>query len=295
MNEIDLQDLRTEAPARLARRVLRAVEEADDYVGIPGPRGPLFVAFNELGISCVDSAGRGPEAFEEYFVGRFGRALRPADPPPPGLAHALETGDGKKLRYDLRGLTEFEVAVLGKALEIPRGEVRSYGWIAREIGRPKAVRAVGSALGHNPVPVVIPCHRVVRSDGMIGNYALGAPMKRELLDTEGVDVDGIEQLAASGALLPESIGNRLHLCLQGALRGGAQFSLKPAISHSGCSFGDAQRQAPVANRPGAARRSHGLAERGITPRGTERTIGNRRRKAAPTLRVSDVRRLASDD
>jgi len=198
MNEIDLQDLRTEAPARLARRVLRAVEEADDYVGIPGPRGPLFVAFNELGISCVDSAGRGPEAFEEYFVGRFGRALRPADPPPPGLAHALETGDGKKLRYDLRGLTEFEVAVLGKALEIPRGEVRSYGWIAREIGRPKAVRAVGSALGHNPVPVVIPCHRVVRSDGMIGNYALGAPMKRELLDTEGVDVDGIEQLAASG-------------------------------------------------------------------------------------------------
>jgi O-6-methylguanine DNA methyltransferase len=83
-------------------------------------------------------------------------------------------------------------------LEIPKGEVRSYGWVAREIGRPKAVRAVGSALGHNPVPVVIPCHRVVRSDGMIGNYALGAPMKRELLDTEGVDVEGIEQLAASG-------------------------------------------------------------------------------------------------
>jgi O-6-methylguanine DNA methyltransferase len=182
----------------LADRVMRAVDAADDYVEIPGPRGPLYIAFNEEGISCVDAAGDGPEAFEEYFVGRFGRALRAASAPPRGLAHALERGDGRKLRYDLRGLTEFEVAVLRKALEIPKGEVRSYGWVAREIGRPKAVRAVGSALGHNPVPVVIPCHRVVRSDGMIGNYALGAPMKRELLDTEGVDVEGIEQLAASG-------------------------------------------------------------------------------------------------
>ena len=52
-----------------------------------------------------------------------------------------------------------------KALEIPRGEVRPYGWIAAEIGRPKAVRAVGTALGHNPVPLIVPCHRVVRSDG----------------------------------------------------------------------------------------------------------------------------------
>ena len=200
MNDIDraLTELRVEAPRRLAENVLRAVAEADDYVEIPGPRGPLFVAFNERGISCVDAAGDGPEAYEAYFVGRFGRALRPASAPPRRLAHALETGDGRKLRYDLRGLTEFEVAVLRKALEIPRGEVRSYGWIAREIGRPKAVRAVGSALGHNPVPVVIPCHRVVRSDGMIGNYALGAQMKRELLDTEGVDVEGIERLAASG-------------------------------------------------------------------------------------------------
>ncbi|HEY2803476.1 MAG TPA: methylated-DNA--[protein]-cysteine S-methyltransferase [Actinomycetota bacterium] len=200
MNDIEtaLGDLREKAPPRLTDRVMRAVEAADDYVEISGPRGSLFIAFNEEGTSCVDAAGEGPEAFEEYFVGRFGRALRAASAPPRGLAHALETGDGRKLRYDLRGLTEFEVAVLRKALEIPKGEVRSYGWIAREIGRPKAVRAVGSALGHNPVPVVIPCHRVVRSDGMIGNYALGAPMKRELLDTEGVDVEGIEQLAASG-------------------------------------------------------------------------------------------------
>jgi O-6-methylguanine DNA methyltransferase len=211
MNDIDgaLRDLRAEAPPRLAERVLRGVREADDYVEISGPRAPLFVAFNDAGISCVDAAGGGSDAFEEYFIGRFGRALRPANAPPRGLAHALETGDGRKLRYDLRGLTQFEVAVLRKALEIPRGEVRSYGWIAREIGRPKAVRAVGSALGHNPVPVVIPCHRVVRSDGMIGNYALGSPMKRELLDTEGVDVEGIERLAASGVRFVGSDSTRI--------------------------------------------------------------------------------------
>ena len=68
--------------------------------------------------------------------------------------------------------------MLTKTLEIPSGEVRPYGWVAREIGRPKAVRAVGSALGRNPVPVLIPCHRVVRSDGHVGNYGLGVPMKR---------------------------------------------------------------------------------------------------------------------
>jgi O-6-methylguanine DNA methyltransferase len=194
----ELTGLRAKAPARLLRNVNRAIREPDDYVEIDGPRGPLMVAFSADGISCIDAAGEGPDAFEAYFVGRFHRGLRAATAPPRGLADALAAGNTKRLRFDLRGLTEFERAVLRKALEIPRGEVRSYGWIAREIGRPRAVRAVGSALGNNPVPVAIPCHRVVRSDGTIGEYALGSPMKRELLGAEGVDVAGIEQLAASG-------------------------------------------------------------------------------------------------
>ena len=76
-------------------------------------------------------------------------------------------------KVDLRGLSEFEQAVLLKAREIPRGQVRTYGWIASEIGRPLAVRAVGTALRKNPVPIFIPCHRVVRSDRQLGQYALG--------------------------------------------------------------------------------------------------------------------------
>jgi O-6-methylguanine DNA methyltransferase len=86
-----------------------------------------------------------------------------------------------------------------KALEIPRGEVRPYGWIAAEIGRPKAVRAVGTALGHNPVPLIVPCHRVVRSDGTLGQYSLGGPEnKRTILAAEGADPDELEGLARAG-------------------------------------------------------------------------------------------------
>jgi O-6-methylguanine DNA methyltransferase len=107
-------------------------------------------------------------------------------------------GVRSNVHFDLRGLSEFERAVLLKALEIPRGEVRPYAWIAREIGRPKAVRAVGTALGHNPVPLLIPCHRVVRSDGRIGDYALGSDAKRAILRAEGVEPADLETLARAG-------------------------------------------------------------------------------------------------
>ena len=70
-----------------------------------------------------------------------------------------------------KDLTDFEWQVLQAALAIPLGETRSYQWVANRIGRPKAVRAVGSALRKNPYPLIIPCHRVVKSDGSLGAYA----------------------------------------------------------------------------------------------------------------------------
>jgi O-6-methylguanine DNA methyltransferase len=100
---------------------------------------------------------------------------------------------------DLRGATEFEQAVWRKTLEIPRGEIRPYGWVAAEIGKPAAVRAVGTALGHNPIPLVVPCHRVVRSDGLNGNYSMGGPAnKRRILRIEGLDPDELEAQARAG-------------------------------------------------------------------------------------------------
>ncbi len=70
------------------------------------------------------------------------------------------------------------------ALSIPRGETRTYAQVAASIGRPRAYRAVGNALNANPFPVLVPCHRVVRSDGRIGGYAYGAAAKRRLLKLE---------------------------------------------------------------------------------------------------------------
>lgn len=81
-------------------------------------------------------------------------------------------------------LTDFEWKVLAAAASIPLGETRSYQWVARKIGRPKAVRAVGQALGKNPFAPIIPCHRVVRSDGSLGGYAGGLKKKKQLLNLE---------------------------------------------------------------------------------------------------------------
>jgi len=198
-----LRALRVEAPPGFVDAVMDRVglHESDRFVTVRGPAGDLFVAFNDSGISAVMPAALfddDPKKFALHHRRETGRPAAPAARPPTGLAAALRSGRGTGLRYDLSGLTPFERAVLGKTLEIPSGEVRPYGWVAREIGRPRAVRAVGSALGRNPVPVLIPCHRVVRSDGHIGNYGLGVPMKKTLLHAEGVDIDRLERLADAG-------------------------------------------------------------------------------------------------
>ncbi len=110
--------------------------------------------------------------------------------PAPAVLEALVTGDARALRFDLSG-TAFQQGVLRATLTIPVGQVRSYGWVAAQLDRPAAVRAVGSALGRNPVPLLIPCHRVVRSDGQLGQFGFGTEMKRRLLAGEGADVGSL--------------------------------------------------------------------------------------------------------
>ncbi len=87
----------------------------------------------------------------------------------------------KVIRYQF---TDFQKKVYKAVLSIPIGEVRSYNWVAKRIGRSKAVRAVGTALRKNPFAIIIPCHRVVKSDGSLGGYSRGVKRKRKLLDLE---------------------------------------------------------------------------------------------------------------
>lgn len=167
--------------------------ETDEYVLVEGPVGPLFVAFGDRGLTRVAPAGPPDLAraeFERQYELRFGRRPTPAAVAPPGLLAALHDGSPRGLTVDLSGLSAFGRAVLSVTAEIPFGQVRSYAWVAAEVGRPAAVRAVGSALGRNPLPVVIPCHRVIRSDGRVGEYGFGAECKRALLEREGVELDG---------------------------------------------------------------------------------------------------------
>jgi O-6-methylguanine DNA methyltransferase len=204
--EKDLRDLgRVRAPEGFAERVLAAVGimpgVVDAYAEVDTPFGVLQVAWNAEGVSGLRLARDG-EDFERWFAGRLGRRPVRAPAPPERLLAQVEdviAGRSRRFRFDLGGLSSFQQEVLRKTLEIPRGEVRSYSWVAREIGRPRAVRAVGTVLGHNPIPVLIPCHRVVRSDGALGEYSMGGtPVKREILSREGVDPEWLEELAASG-------------------------------------------------------------------------------------------------
>jgi len=190
------------APASLLPAVLARVGLADRYWRLKSPVGTVYVAASPAGISMVSRAKSAGE-FERSFERQRGRPIAKSTSRPPAAVRALmknlKRRDRAKLQFDLRGLSEFERAVLLKALEIPGGEVRPYSWIAREIGHPEAVRAVGTALGKNPVPLLIPCHRVVRADGTLGQYSMGGSrVKRALLEVEGVEPNTIEELAAKG-------------------------------------------------------------------------------------------------
>jgi methylated-DNA-[protein]-cysteine S-methyltransferase len=108
------------------------------------------------------------------------------------LARQLEQYfSGERLTFELElepEGSELQKEVWRELLAIPRGETRSYGQIAKKIGRPGAARAVGRANATNPIPVIVPCHRVIGSDGSLTGFGGGLPMKKELLRREGVEV-----------------------------------------------------------------------------------------------------------
>lgn len=139
-----------------------------------------------------------PEANESRLRARLAMRFPGAREasPPPAVADAMqriehhlggETADFSDVELDLDATTNFEDAVYAAARAIPCGEVRTYGEIAQAIGEPGAARAVGAALGRNPVPIIIPCHRILGSHGKSGGFSApgGAATKFRMLEAEG--------------------------------------------------------------------------------------------------------------
>jgi methylated-DNA-[protein]-cysteine S-methyltransferase len=115
------------------------------------------------GVCDLDSLGDLPQRLRRYLEGE------PVDFPD---------------RLDFAGASHFQQDVWQVAQSIPYGETRSYAWVAAQLGLSKAARAVGQALGRNPLPIVVPCHRVIGSDGGLGGFSAGLEMKRHLLRLE---------------------------------------------------------------------------------------------------------------
>jgi methylated-DNA-[protein]-cysteine S-methyltransferase len=185
--ETHLADLREQAPIDLERTSVIAAGAGDLVAAVDSRFGPLWIAWSNAGITGLTPVFASPTI--ESFVEHHRRVTYEATSLPKPLAHqigtALDSGESDDLAFDLRGVSEFQQSVLESCATILPGQVRPYGWIAEELHKPGATRAVGTALAKNPLPLLIPCHRVVKSDGSVGNYAFGAEMKRDLLIREG--------------------------------------------------------------------------------------------------------------
>ncbi|HEX2120718.1 MAG TPA: methylated-DNA--[protein]-cysteine S-methyltransferase [Thermoanaerobaculia bacterium] len=146
------------------------------YTHCDSPVGTLLLARNEEGLTAISFDGA-PDSSWGYDAGAFG-----------DVREQLRAYFAKELRaFDLplapRG-TPFQLAVWRALREIPYGETRSYTQVANAVGRPSAVRAVGAANGANPLPIVVPCHRVIGANGSLTGFGGGLTAKRFLLDLE---------------------------------------------------------------------------------------------------------------
>jgi methylated-DNA-[protein]-cysteine S-methyltransferase len=159
------------APPRLTARLARPAAPAADLAR-------LHVEATDRGIRRI-SYGEGQDRAATAAARRHLARAR---------AELQEYLTGRRTYFsvsvDLEGLGEFQARVLAQAERIPYGETASYAELARRIRHPRASRAVGNALGANPVPIVIPCHRIIRGDGTWGHYAFGGTMKTALLNLE---------------------------------------------------------------------------------------------------------------
>jgi methylated-DNA-[protein]-cysteine S-methyltransferase len=168
------------------------------YATTDSPLGPLLLAGTDRGLvrlAYLDFSERDAvlQALADRVSPRMLEAPRRLDEPRRELEDYF---DGRRREFDLpldwRLMTDFTRRILTATAAIPFGSVSTYGAVAREAGSPRGSRAAGNALGSNPIPIVIPCHRVLHADGGIGGYTGGLERKRTLLEIES----GIEDAPA---------------------------------------------------------------------------------------------------
>lgn len=162
------------------------------FDSIKSPVGLVFVAVSECGV-CDVTLGRDSERQYRMQLTRWAPEVeRDREPVATVLDQLAEYFSGTRRQFsvsiDLRRTTVFTSRVLNAVTQIPFGQVVSYGDIARRIGAVNASRAVGGALGRNPVPIIVPCHRIITWKGQLGGYAYGLRAKRALLQLEGQNI-----------------------------------------------------------------------------------------------------------
>lgn len=169
------------------------------------PLGQVYVGYTGLGISYLTTNCRTDAEFAEEVGRRYGCAVV-RDDTRRAEWHAVLRGwlagevDPREVPLDLTRCTAFDRRVMDLAMAIPRGEVRTYGQLAVGAGSPGGSRAVGGVMRRNPVPLLVPCHRVVASSGVIGNYSMGgAAVKKALLGIEGVPLERLKELVLAAA------------------------------------------------------------------------------------------------
>jgi len=152
-----------------------------NYTTIESPVGALLLAGDEGGLRFISFADKKravkPQRDWTEATKPFAEVIR--------QLRAYFRGELKEfdVKLNMKG-TEFQMLVWKSLLEIPYGETTSYGALAKQIGKPDAVRAVGLANGSNPIPIIVPCHRVIGSNGSLTGYGGGLPIKEKLLALE---------------------------------------------------------------------------------------------------------------
>ena len=176
------------AVGRFTRRALREGTVRVAFGEAPSPIGDLTALVTARGLLALafetDDLDRLMDSVSAKVSPAIVRVPSAIDPVRSWLDAYFEGSPQPELHLDRSLITPFQDRVLTATAAIPPGEVRTYGQVATAVGNPKAARATGRALGANPIPVVLPCHRVVASDGSLHGYAGGLDRKRLLLDHE---------------------------------------------------------------------------------------------------------------